>query len=139
MVAAVLHLHEGPRPAVDPLDQMGGGFAHAHDVVDLHLLVIVDAEIRQRAIVRGLQLFVVADHEVDFGHVGEALRLGLRRAAGDDDAGVRLVAARLADRLPGLPHGFGRDGAGVDDHRAIVETAKPAASASAASPRIHRY
>ena len=37
MVAAILHLDIGA-VAAETVDQMAGGLAHRHDVVDLHLL-----------------------------------------------------------------------------------------------------
>ena len=36
---------------------------------------------------RGAELFGIAEHLIGLGHGGESLRLGLRRAAGDDDFG----------------------------------------------------
>ena len=77
-----------------------GGLAHGQDVVDARLLEIVDAEIRQGAVVVRLQLLLVAEHEVDLGHGGEGCRLGLRGAAGDDDArvGFSRRALRIACR-----------------------------------------
>ena len=126
MVAAVLHLDEGARPALDRVDHMGGGLAHGHDVVDARLLGIVDAEIRQRAIVAGAASFSSLPSTRSTssmaaklcGSVCAAQPVTMMRAFG-------LLAARLADRLPGLAHGFGGDRAGVEDHRAIVEPAKP--------------
>ena len=124
MVAAVLHLHEGAGPPLDRVDHMGGGFPDAHDVVDARLLGVVDAEIRQRAVVLPCELLLVAEHEVDLVHAGKALRIGLRGAAGDDDARLRLLAPCLADRLPGLPHRFGGDRARVEDDHAVAEAAE---------------
>ena len=60
---------------------------------------------------------MIAEDEIDLGHVRECVGLGLRGAAGDDDARVGVFAARAADRLPRLAHGFGGDGAGVDEDR----------------------
>ena len=124
MVAAVLHLHEGARAALDRVDHVRGGLAHGEDVVDARLLEIVDAEVRQRAVIVALQLLLVAEHEVDLVHGREARRVGLRGAAGDDDPRARILAARLADRLLGLAHGLGRHGAGVEDHRAVLQLAQ---------------
>src|SRR5690606_1043309 len=124
MVAAVLHLHEGARPALDGIDHVRGGFPHLHDVVDAHLLEQVDAEIGQRAVGMALQLLFVAEDEIDLLHGGEAGRVGLRRAAGDDDARGRVGAPRLADRLPCLSHRFAGNGAGVDDDRSAFERVK---------------
>ena len=71
MVAAVLHLDEGAGAAVDALDQVAGGLAHRHDVVDLHLVVERHAE-RHRRVALGLELVGIADDEIDLGHVGES-------------------------------------------------------------------
>ena len=110
MVAAVLHLDEGAGAAVEPVDQMAGGLVHRHDVVDADTGVLAQAEI----VAPRLELLGIAEDEVDLGHGGEGFRVDLGGAAGDDDAGVRIVAARLADRLAGLAHGLGRHRAGVD-------------------------
>ena len=116
VIAPVLHLHECARAPVEPLDQVPRGLRHRHDVVDLHLVVERHAE-RHRPVRLGLELVGVADHEIDLGHVGERARIGLRRAAGDDDLPRRVLALRPADRLLRLPHRFGRHRAGVDDQR----------------------
>ena len=119
VVAAVLHLHEGARPAAQPVDQVKGGLAHGHDVVDADLLAAIRAP-RAAVQVSALRLLVVADDERHLRHGRETLRLDLRRAAGDDDAGIRPVAGDPADRLPGLPRRLGRHRAGVDDDEAAV-------------------
>ena len=62
-----------------------------------------------------LHLLVIADHEIDFAHRGEHVRVHLRRASRHDDAGGRVFAARLADCLPRLAFGFRRHRAGVED------------------------
>ena len=41
-----------------------------------------------------------------------------------------LLAARLADRLPRLAHRLAGDGAGVEDHGAVVELAEAGGLAS---------
>ena len=51
VVAAVLHLHEGARASLDRVDHVRGRLAHGKDVVDARLLEVVDAEVRQRAVV----------------------------------------------------------------------------------------
>ena len=68
---------------------------------------------------RGVELAIVADHAVDLGHRGIALGLDLGAAAGDDDAGSRLLAPRPADRLARLALGLGGHRAGVHDHRVL--------------------
>ena len=113
MVAAVLDLHEGAGAPLDGVDHVAGGLAHREDVVDARLLGVVDAEIRQRAIGVSLQFLLIAKHEIDLVHGNEILRLGLRGAASDDDAGGRVFAAGFPDRLLGLAHRLGRHRAGV--------------------------
>jgi hypothetical protein len=125
MVAAVLDLQEGTRASVERVDHVAGRLAHAHDVVDPHLFQRVDAEIRQRTIVVRDELFLIAEHEVDLVHGGEGIRIGLRGAAGDDDAGGGMIAPRLADRLAGLTHRLAGDRTGVDDDSTAGEFAEP--------------
>ena len=67
----------------------------------------------------GVEFFLVADDAIDFRHGGEMSRLGLRRAAGDDDARVRPLALDAADGLARLPHRFRGHRAGIDDHRVV--------------------
>ena len=62
-----------------------------------------------------------AEHAIDFRHFSELFGLGLCRAAGDDDARVRLLALEAADGLARLAHGFRRDVASIHDH-GIVDT-----------------
>ena len=114
MVAAVLDLHIGARAIAEALDQMRGGLAHRHDVVDHHPLAAVEAEPGEGL---GFELFLIADDVIDLVHGGEAGRIDLRRAAGDDDLGVGPLAARPPDGLPRLAHRLGGHGAGIDDHR----------------------
>src|SRR5690606_3885801 len=65
MVAAVLHLNEGAGAAIHALDEVPGRLAHAHDVVDLHLVVERRAE-DYRLVALGLELIGIADDEIDF-------------------------------------------------------------------------
>ena len=74
-----------------------------------------------------LSFSIVAEHAVDFRHVGEGLRLGLRRAAGHDDVRIRALAPEPADSLARLPHRFGRHRAGVDDDCVLQPAARPRA------------
>ncbi len=110
VVAAVLHLKEGAAAAVEAVDHLRRGLLHGHDVVDAHALGIVEEA-------RGLELLGIAQHRVDLFHRRIGRGLGLRRAAGDDDARARPLAPRAADRLARLAHGFRRHRAGVEDHR----------------------
>ncbi len=135
MIAAVLHLHIGARPRAETVDQVAGGFRHGHDVIDLHPLGLADEIGRQARPCLGLHLFGIADDQIDLGHGGESLGLGLRGAAGHDQPRVGVFAAQAADFLPGLAHGLGGHGAGVDDRpRRSARLAPPVLS----SPRSHR-
>ena len=111
MVAAVLHLNESARPAFEALDQMRRRLAHRHDVVDRDGAVLAGPETRR------FELFLIADNAVDFGHGGVTLGIDLRRAAGDNDLGVGVLAPGAPDRLARLALGFRRHRAGVEDHR----------------------
>ncbi len=66
VVAAVLHLDVGARAVLQAVDQVAGGFPHAHDVVDPHA-----HRLGLRCVGPGLALFRIAQHEVDLGHAGE--------------------------------------------------------------------
>ena len=99
---------------------MGRGFAHRHDVIDADTLLAADPEGTAEAF--ALELFFIAEHEIDFAHLGKALGIDLRGAAGDDDARVRIVASGLADRLARLTCRFRRHRASIEDDR-ILEAA----------------
>src|SRR6056297_994393 len=115
MVAAVLDLHEGARAPLHPVDQMRGGLAHGHDVVDDDLFALTDTEGLQLLPGPGLHLLVIAHDLRHFRHGGEGPGLDLGGAAGDDDARVGAFAGDAADALAGLARGFRRDRAGIDD------------------------
>ena len=118
VVAAVLHLDEGAGVALERLDQMRAGLLDRHDVVDDRLRRVIDAERGARVGPGGgAELFRVTEDAIGLGHGGEGLRLGLRRAAGDYDLRLRILAAQRPDGLPRLAHCFRRDRAGVDHHR----------------------
>ena len=60
---------------------------------------------------RNHRLVAVADDGVDCGEGGEFLGGALGVAAGDDDAGVGVLAADAAEVRAGLAVGFGGDAA----------------------------
>ena len=109
MVAALLHLHEGPRPAGEFGDQMRRRLARRHDVGHR-------ARGARRPAFRP-QLVRVAQHAVHAGQLRPRRRIDLRRAAGDHDARTWPLARRATDRLARLALRLGRHRAGVDDHR----------------------
>ena len=112
MVAAILYLHVGPRPAAEAIDQVAGGLADRHDVVDLHALGLAR---REPGPGLSMGLLAVAEHMVDLRHGGEPRGLDLRRASRHDDPRRRVLAPGAADGLHGLPHGLGCHRAGIDD------------------------
>src|SRR5262249_34588636 len=125
VIAAVLHLHECPRPPVDAVDEVERRLRHAHDVVDDDLVLGSEVEpLRQRNARRrpglAVELLSIAEHAVDFLHGGEGRRLGLGRTAGDDDAGIGPLTPEAADGLARLAHSFGGHRTGID-HDRIVE------------------
>jgi hypothetical protein len=86
--------------------------------------LVVDAEFRQRRIALRLQLFVIADDEIDFLHFAEgsgsvcaAQPVTMMRA-------LRVVATGLADRLLRLAYGLAGHGAGVEDDGAVFQFAE---------------
>ena len=60
--------------------------------------------------------FRIADNVVDLFHGRKAFGGCLGSASSDDDLGVGVCTAQLADILASLAHSFGGDGAGVNDH-----------------------
>src|SRR5229473_2680436 len=123
VVAAILHLHEGARAALEAVDEIRGRLPHRHDVIDGDLFLGGDAEGCSRQNIAMLSpglradLLLVAQHQCDFRHVGEGFGFGLRRAARDHDGRVGILALELADRLARLPHRLRRHRAGIDDDR----------------------
>jgi hypothetical protein len=52
---------------------------------------------------------------IDLGHIGKALRVELRRAACDNNAGVGIVFLGAPNRAAGLAHGFIGHSAAIDN------------------------
>ena len=119
MVAAVLHLHEGAGAAGESVDQVRGALLDRHDVADdrLRRTRLIDARRAPRPTTRRLSFSALPRTRSASRHGGERLRLGLRRAAGDDDVCLRALAAQRADRLARLAHRLRGHRAGIDHHR----------------------
>ena len=80
-------------------NHMRRDFTHRHDVIDPDPLITVQSE----GIALALELFLVAEHMIDFRHgSAKAVRINLRRAAGDDDPAVRIDPA-VPDGSPDAP------------------------------------
>jgi hypothetical protein len=77
---------------------------------------------------RGSSLAALATSPSTSGIAPSAVALDLGGAAGHQQPRIRPVAARAADRLAGLAHGFGGDRAGIDHDQ---DPRPPAARASA--------
>ncbi len=107
MVAALLDLQKGADPALEAVDQMGGG------------LIEVRRLDPRRVIALRLQFCAVAEYPVDLRECSVALWGDLGGAAGDDDLRLRIPAPSPADRLSRLPLSFGGDGAGIEDNGAL--------------------
>ena len=122
MVAAVLHLQEGARMALDNVHRVPCVPFHRHDVADGDTRAVVGPRICPCSRV---ELFLVADDAVDLRHGRERAWLGLRRAAGDHDARIGPLALDAPDGLARLPHRFGGNSAGIYHHR-VVETGRRA-------------
>ena len=69
MIAALLHLDEGARAALETVDEMRRGLASA-----AMMSPTATRAARRRRIALRLQLLVVAEHEIDFRHRGIARR-----------------------------------------------------------------
>src|SRR4051812_11266761 len=100
---------------------MQRGLAHRHDVIDAGFFFLFEPE---RCAIEPVSLFgpepgahllFVAENKRDLGHLCEGFRLGLCRAAGDDDRRVRALACEPADRLARLAHRLGGHRAAIDD------------------------
>ncbi len=112
MVAAVLYLQERACAAVEAVHELRRGLAHGHDVVDAHALAKIE-------IGMGIELLSIAEDRIDFIHAGIGQRLGLYRAACDDDLLRWILAAGPSDGLARLAHGLCRHRAGVEDDRVV--------------------
>src|SRR6266478_2729603 len=121
VVAAILHLHEGARAALEAVDEMRGRLPHRHDVIDRDLFLGGEAEGCSRQniamLAPGLRadLLLVTQHQCDLRHVREGFGFRLRRAARDHDGRIGMLALELADGLARLPHRLRRHRAGIDD------------------------
>ena len=101
MIAAVLHLDKGARRGRRKPATICGAVSRTA-MMSLttfrERVRTLCGELGRRC---GVELLRIADNVVGFDHLGESLRLGLRRAAGDDDlspAGARGAALRIACR-----------------------------------------
>ena len=68
----------------------------------------------------GVGLAGVADDARNLGHFGEAQRVDLGRAAGDDDLGIGVFAREAADCLARLPRRLGGHRACIDDDEVVA-------------------
>ena len=67
-----------------------------------------------------IELGGVGYQAIHLGHGGELLAFDIGSTPGDQQARLRICAARAADRLPRLADGFAGDGAAVDDHHVAL-------------------
>ena len=63
---------------------------------------------------------MIAEQLIDFAHLGKHSGINLNRAARNDDAGVRIIALGFADLAAAFRDSVICDGAGVDDHCALL-------------------
>ena len=110
VIATILDLDEGPHPPVESVNKVCGRLPCGHDVVHLHRRMIQIGETRL------LEFLGVAQHDIDFRHVGIGRGVDLGGTAGHDDPRIGILAPGPADGLAGLALRLGCDGAGVDDH-----------------------
>ena len=142
MVAAVLHLHEGARAALDAVDQM----QRRSRVTAMMSLTRTFSSASRPNDARAstsrcsgqnfaLSFSSLPRTSATSGMSAKRLRLGLRRAAGDHDLRAGALALEPADRLARLPHRLGGHRAGVD-HDRVVEAGAPRLRCG--SPRTRR-
>ena len=115
VVAAVLDLQIGARvrsPAAS-FTAAERKSVRREDVADVDLAVVIGA----RNKIGDLRFMRIADHPLDAGQRRQFFRRALRVAAGDQDAGVAVLAVDAPDGLPHVVIGRGGDGAGVEDHQ----------------------
>lgn len=127
MVAAVLDLHKGAGAFGQAVDHVRAVFAHVHDVVDAHLFGAVEAEIiraRNPPPLGRIDLFGIAEDQIDLGHPGEGFRFDLCGASRHDQPRARIFPAQAADGLARLAHRLARDRAGIHDYR-IIQPRRP--------------
>ena len=117
MVAAILHLDIGPRPLLEPIDQVASRFPHRHDVIDPNAGSVGGGD----GIGPGLSLLGIAEHQINLLHRPKGGGVDLGGAACDDQAGAWPLAAHLANGLARLAYGLAGHCAGVEDHR-ITQT-----------------
>ena len=112
VVAAVLDLDIGAGAVLQPVDQVAGGLAHAHDVVDPHARPAARRRRRPAAVFSALPSTRSTSGMAAkaAGSIWAAQPVTMSRASGP-------LAARLADRLARLAHRLAGDGAGVEDRR----------------------
>ena len=87
MVAALLDLQKGAAFPVEAVHRMARGLRDM-----LRWIAFKEVALR-------LELRLIAEHTVDFGQCGIALRCDLGGATGDDDRRLGVLAAGAADRL----------------------------------------
>ncbi len=110
VIAAILHFHESAGTILQTVDQMTSGFLHREDIVDDDAGTVGCQFVGPR-----LLLVAIADDEIDLGHIGEGIRIGLRSAAGDDQLRLRIFLTGAPNGLTRLTHGLAGDGAGIKD------------------------
>ena len=113
MVAAILHLDIGPRPLLEPVDQVACRLAHRHDVIDPNAGSVGGGD----GIGPGLSLFRIAEHQINLVHGPKGGGVDLGGAACDNQAGIWPLTAHLANGLARLANGLAGHCAGVEDHR----------------------
>ena len=114
MIAAILHLHIGARPALHALDQMPSRLGHAHNIVDAHFLSAAK-QLRRRPGF-GFHLVMITNDAGHLWHIAKHFRINLRRASGHDNRRIRIVFGGLADRITRRGDRRIRHRARIDNH-----------------------
>ena len=118
MVAAVLHLHEGARVALDAVDQRAARIA-VTAMMSLTRLISAAEPCAPRLAASNFSS--LPSTRSTSGMAANVCGSVCAAQPVTTICAPRLLALQPADRLPRLPHGFRRHRAGVDDDR-VVET-----------------
>ena len=111
MIAPLLDLNKSPSATIETGHQVAGQLVDGHDVLHQNFTI------KRRYKVIPVQLLLITQNSVNFLHVSKFSWVQLRRAAGNNDSGIRSLSPGLSDRLARLTHRFISNGASVDDHR----------------------
>ena len=92
MITSLLDLQEPPCVTMEAVNQVRCRLSQAHHITN-HDITDIFASAKRLPLIR-LQLLVIADNMINFGHVRPVLRGDLGRASGHDNSCIRIFRAR---------------------------------------------